>query len=86
MARMIFEPHTTEEILVQHAQELLMSRGYMSAIELAVELVKHLYKMGDEDEAIDIPKLISESIADGRNYHKVEYTNSVVSHRVKELF
>jgi hypothetical protein len=63
-----------------------MSRGFMSAIELATAIIAHIYKMNVENEGIDVPKLIEESIADGEDFHKVEYSNSVVSYRVKDLF
>lgn len=83
---MIMKPYTTEEALVQHAQEVIMSRGFISAIDLAMELMKHLYKRGDENEDIDIPKLIENSIADDKDFHKIEYTNNIVSYRIKTLF
>lgn len=86
MSKLDFEPYTVEEALVQHARDLLMSRGFMSAVELATAIIAHIYKMGDENEGIDIPKLIEESIADGEDFHKVEYSNSVVSYRIKDLF
>lgn len=86
MTHMIFEPSSTEEVLVQHAQDLIMSRGYISAMELAMELTKHLYRMGDEGENINVPKLIDMGIVDDKNFHKVEYTNGAAAYRVKDLF
>ena len=68
--------------VVEYARSIVKQRGFVSASELIAFVIPEAIKKEWNDSASFL-----RYVADGINYHRVEYTNGMVeTYRVKDLF